>query len=131
MITLDSNVFIYVLENNQEFGERASLVLESAQDNGLASMFVYLELLSHSGLEKAENKELVLRFLDEQRLEFVELKRDILLKAAELRAQLTPKLGVGDALHLATAIHAGAEEFVTNDQNLVKLKIKDLKITSL
>lgn len=131
MIALDTNIFIYVLESDRQFGKKAADVLRGVQGNGSAAMLVYLELLSSRAFLDSSHRNIALSFLDSQRLQFVELSKGVLLKAARLRAGLTPKLGVGDALHLACAMYAGAETFVTNDQDLVKLQIPGLKIISL
>lgn len=131
MIALDTNIFIYVLEGNSQFGHRAADLLSHAQGTGVASMFVYLEVLSHPTLARATSKHIALSFLDEQKLEYIEMSKELLVRAAHLRASLTPKVGVGDSLHLASALHAGADTFITNDQALVKLKTKGLKIVSL
>ncbi len=131
MIALDSNIFIYVLEGNQTFGRRAADILKAAQGNACVSLFMYMEVLSHSAFLNPENKKLALSFLEEQQLQIIEMGKDIILRAAHLRASLTPKLGTGDALHLASALEAGADRFITNDQDLVKLKLKGLEIVSL
>lgn len=131
MVALDSNVFIYALEGNPRYGQAAAAALRQAQGQGFASEFVYLELLSKRDFKDAHKREIVIAFLDTQKLEFIELNKEILLKAASLRAELTPKIGVGDAIHLASAIHAGANTFITNDQDLVNLRLSNLKIVGL
>lgn len=131
MIALDTNLFIYVLEEHPEFGNRAALVLAEAQGNGMASELVYLELLSAPAFKRLEYKRQALNFLEGQQLEFVPLDKTVLLQAAALRAARTPVLGVGDALHIASALRAGADTFITNDKALAKLTIPGLKIETL
>ncbi len=131
MIALDTNLFIYVLDGSKEFGPQASRVMREAQGKGTASELVYLELLGNSIFQDKLKKRAAMAFLDEQSLLFSPLDKATLLKAAELRANLTPKLGLGDALHLASALQAGADTFITNDHNLHKLHIPNLAIIGL
>jgi len=131
VIALDSNIFIYVLEGHRDFGRPAAAVLRQAQNSGSASMFVYLELLSAPVFRDPKVRNLAQSFLDNQNLIFIELDKNMLIEAAALRARLTPKIGVGDAIHIASAIRAGADEFVTNDNNLLKVKLSHLKLTKL
>lgn len=132
MIALDTNIFIYVLENNPEFGQRAASALRSAQNDGAASAIVYLELLSSAAFHTNNiQRNIALNFLNEQRLIYIEPLKDTLILAAELRAANSAKLELGDAIHLASALAAGADTFITNDQNLLKLQVKDLKVISL
>lgn len=131
MTALDTNIFIYVLESNEQFGPKAASVLRRAQGNGCASQFIYLELLSSRAFSDDHKRNIAISFLDSQRLQFIEANKQVLLEAARLRATMTPKIGAGDALHLASALAAGADEFVTNDQDLFDVKIKGLKISPL
>ena len=131
MFALDTNLFIYVLQGHAEFGHRAALVLEQSQNNGSASELVYLELLSAPAFKYPKLKREALQFLDNQRLKFVPLDKSILLKAADLSAKHSPKLGAVSAIHIASALHAGADTFITNDRHLVKLKFPGLKIVTL
>ncbi len=131
MLALDTNILIYVLENNPEFGRKAAALLQANEDNVILSELVYAEILSAPKMSRTKNRQIAAGFLDSLRVEFVPLTKEVLLLAANMRAAHTPKLGLGDALHLACAITAGAEKFVTNDRQLAKLHIKDLTITML
>lgn len=131
MIAFDTNIFIYVLEGNEQFGPKAASALRQAQGNGCASQFVYLELLSNRAFSDDHKRNIAISFLDSQRLQFIETNKQVLLEAARLRATMMPKIGAGDALHLASALYTGAENFITNDINLSKLKINGLEIVVL
>jgi predicted nucleic acid-binding protein len=131
MLAFDTNILIYVLEDNSEFGEKARKLLRENKYNAVVSELIYAEILSSPKLQSARNKKIVFDFLKAQRLEFVTISREVLVRAAELRATYTPKLGLGDALHLSAAIQAKASEFITNDKDLTKLSIPGLKIRLL
>lgn len=134
MVALDTNILIYVLEGHAEFGPAAAAVLRTAQGDGTLSELVYLELLSKADFSNARHRQLALDFLADQQLRFTPVSKAILLRAAELRAgraSLDAKLGVGDAVHLASALQTGAETFITNDQILTRLSIPGLRVVSL
>ncbi|HEY4160940.1 MAG TPA: PIN domain-containing protein [Candidatus Saccharimonadales bacterium] len=131
MIALDTNIFIYVLESNPDFAGPAATALHRAQEGGAASVLVYAELLSNSAFKDAGLRNIAVGFLDAQALQYVELTRDILVDAARLRTNSEKRLGLGDAIHLASALAAGADTFVTNDKELVKLRMAGLKVVTL
>jgi uncharacterized protein len=58
--------------------------------------------------------------------EFVDLNRSVFDLASVLRAE--SNLKTPDALHLAAAIHAGCDEFCTNDKQLVKVATQRIKV---
>ena len=58
--------------------------------------------------------------------EFVDLNRAVFDLTTSLRAE--SNLKTPDALHLAAAIHAGCDEFCTNDKQLVKVAIQHIKV---
>lgn len=122
IIYLDSNVFIYLIESpvakypllfkfmqlveqgsisavtsDLTFGEL--LVKPYAEDAALAN--TYFELSSNSHV-----------------LKLAPVNREIILHAARLRS-LKKGLKLPDAIHLATAEHAGCDAVLTNDRDLV------------
>jgi len=56
------------------------------------------------------------RFFGADGVELIEVSRDVIDLAASLRAQFSFK--TPDAIHLATALHAGANVFLTADAAL-------------
>ena len=128
MIALDTNLFVYVLEGNAQFAESAARVLHKAQGNGVASMLVYAELLSAPVFASTANRSTALAFMNGQALRYMELTKEVLIRAAELRSCSLKRHGLGDAPHLACALQAGADTFITNDQGLLKVKVPGLAI---
>lgn len=120
---LDSNVFIYAFEG------RAGALREAAAQV-LRSVFAGESSGCTSVLARAE---VLVRPLDRRQTELADRYRRLLTTAgpvdvkpveprmadlaAELRADY-PGLKLPDALHLATAIHAGCAAMVTGDKRL-------------
>ena len=117
-IALDTVVFIYALEGNDKFGKRAEqifIAIEQGECKGFASDLVLAELmvkpLQEGKPEIAE--EYASELPNFPNLTFLAPTRDIIITAAKLRSNSNLKLI--DALHLATAINAGSQIFITND----------------
>ena len=120
-IALDTVVFIYALEGNREFGERARLLLEMIEKGecrGFASDLVLAELMVKPLREG--KPEIAEEYAEElpsfPNLNFSSPTRNAVIAAAKLRASTNLKLI--DALHLATAIEQGCQLFITNDTGL-------------
>ena len=118
MTFFDSNILIYFIENDQEFGLQAAQALTAAIESGRAtfSVLAITELTSHKQTEGQRKKLVQL----EQLVEFYDFTKDIAKKAGELRSNHTG-LRTPDAIHLATAIEFGANKLLTNDKNLAKI----------
>ncbi len=129
MIAIDSNIFIYALNAHPEFGLPAVKVLRRAETK-VASELTFAEILSSPKLEQFSLRRDALDFLERLRVSYNPVTKDILSISGGLRRKHT-SLKLADAIHLASALSVGAGSFVTNDQNLVKLKIPGLKIVSL
>jgi predicted nucleic acid-binding protein len=117
-IALDTVVFIYALEGNEEFGECAKQLftaIEQGECRGFASDLVLAELmikpLREGKPEIAE--EYVSELSTFPNLSFLSPTRSIIVTAAKLRGNTNLKLI--DALHLATAIEQKCQIFITND----------------
>lgn len=129
-ITLDTVVFIYALEGNDQFGERAKQIftaIEQGKCQGFASDLVLAELmvkpLREGKPEIAE--EYALELPKFPNLTFLNPTREIIITTAKLRGNTNLKLI--DAIHLATAIQKKCEIFITND-TAMKCNILDLDI---
>jgi len=124
----DSNILIYFVENDEEFGLLATQALAKAIDtNGAAfSVLALTELLSHkqtpAQLKKLAHLERVVQFID--------VSREVARRAGGLRAT-HPTLRTPDAIHLATALVCKASRFITNDVALGKTAKSITKITRL
>ena len=113
----DSNILIYFIENNIDFGGYAADVLSAAIDGNGAffSVLALTELLSHQLTVAQQRKLETLR----KHVVFLPVTDVVASKAGDLRRKHTG-LRTPDALHLATAIvHKAA--FETNDRHLAKI----------
>ncbi len=129
-IALDTVVFIYALEGNDQFGrcaEQIFLAIEKGKCKGFASDLVLAELMVKPLRE--EKPEIAEEYASElpnfPNITFLSPDRDIIISAAKLRGKTNLKLI--DALHLATAIKRGCQIFITND-NVMKCNISQIDI---
>lgn len=119
MTGIDSNVFIYILERHPQFFEPSMTALKSAladTEQICVPTLVITEILSGTS-DKA-----VLRFFERNSFRFYDLTQAIATVAGELRFARA-SLKTADSIHLATALAAGANRFITNDNNLCKLTV--------
>lgn len=119
MTSLDSNVFIYILENHAEFSEASQTAITQtiqAGESMCVSALVFTEVLSGTNDPKA------LAFLKALPAIVYDLNQEIAITAGNLRRQ-NGGLKTADAIHIATAIQSGAARFITNDKKLLKLKL--------
>ena len=116
-VYLDTNAIIYLTEGNASFKasiEGLFVEIEQADARLITSELTYTEALVVP--LRTGNTELVTAYerLLDTLIDPIPLGRRELFLAAKLRAN-TPKLRTPDALHLATAILADADIFVTGD----------------
>ena len=136
-IYFDTNIFIYALEDSKEYRKQISALFSRIQQTG--SLVVTSELtLAECLVRPFENEdELSCQHYESyiRSSEFLEVKavtRTILIEAARNRAIYRNKLP--DSIHLATALHSGCANFVTNDanirtpDNITLMVLKDLTI---
>jgi predicted nucleic acid-binding protein len=127
-IALDSNIFIYVLREASEWSQSAREVLEYIQTGaatGVASVLCLSEVLPYpfrKSEQTGRNAQLFMEGLEG--LDYVAMDIEVALGAARLRGEYGTKLSLPDAIHLASAMAAGADVFVTNDHGLLKLNLK-------
>ena len=133
LIALDTAVWIYHFEGSDAYGPAADRVLEAVSTGrvtAVASELVLLELLVaplKKGMQDAADEiELTLQHFPHLRL--VPATRDILLRAAEIRAAYG--LRTPDAIMLATAVESGATLAVTNDDAWRKVRGLEVAILS-
>lgn len=118
-VLIDTNVWLYHLEGNAEFGTAASELLSAVEHGvieGVASELTLLELqvrpLRLKRQDIADHYEILLDHFPH--LLLAPIIRDILGLAAVLRAKYNLK--TPDAIVLATGIRHGATLAVSNDQ---------------
>jgi uncharacterized protein len=120
---LDSCMVIGLIEGDT--GQRKALKNYLAYQAVFSSELVRLEARI---LAIRQKKEAHLQLYDVffAACEFVDLNRVVFDMAAEFRAE--SNLKTPDAVHLAAAIHAGCDEFCTNDKQLIKVATQRIKV---
>src|SRR3989338_2582930 len=122
-ISLDSNIILYYLHQDKNFGKQSFDLLAAIKNKNkvistliYAESFVYIFEQNDESLEKKQ-----LRALEKiPKLQIVAPTKKICLLAAQLRAAY--RLKTPDAIHLATAIDSDCDIFITNDDNLKKVQ---------
>ena len=123
-VALDTCVLVYYLEDNPSFGQQADTVITNivtGHNQAILATMALLELqvgpYAKQELETAEGYYTFLGNLPN--FHWVPMSMTIADRAAQLRA--AHRIKTPDAVHLATAIEAGATLFVTNDRDLPAL----------
>ncbi|MEW6610074.1 MAG: type II toxin-antitoxin system VapC family toxin [Patescibacteria group bacterium] len=132
MIGIDSSVLIYLWEKNPEFLTSARRILQTIERGDYCGVFSIIGIIEIFTGVKSQNRydlvpiyrNLIKNFPNLIVAGITERVVDI---SSDLRAMY--KLRTPDAIHIATAIDFGADEFITNDDAL--RKIKEIKITLL
>jgi predicted nucleic acid-binding protein len=117
-IAIDSNVLIYVLDDDPKRAEIASEVLDMVAagdvDGVIASIGVVEALVGPARADDGPRFELVAATIRDIGLEIIEIDAGVAEDAAWIRGRTG--LTLPDAVHLASAHHARATAFVTNDR---------------
>lgn len=131
MDAFDADVLIYAAVKNHELGRRVLarfLAAEAAGSPtaGIGSVLLVPELLSKPLRDGAQNEVGALVALL-ARLELRPADR----ATAELAAALAARHGLraADAVHLATAVEAGADRFITNNRRDFARSIDEIEVT--
>jgi len=129
-IGVDTNIFIYYLNRASLLYPVADRVFTTilANDQHIhTSILTLSELLSFPGktssLDKLENE-----FTNIPNIQMHDVTKPIALKAASIRRLYNFRLT--DAVQIATAIHANAEMFITNDKKLTRCKELPIRLLS-
>ena len=119
-IYLDSCIAIYVVEAHPLYASKVTAELNALP----AAQICYSPLVRLECLVKplqAQNQPLQNLYAQfwaaQQNLSLVD---DIFIRAAQIRADF-PSVKTPDAIHLATALHYGCDEFWTHDDRLAKV----------
>jgi predicted nucleic acid-binding protein len=132
MIAFDSNVFIYILDENPEFFEKAQTALRQVtKEAAVISTLVYTECLAKpTGQAFDKSKQLLDALCQRYKITVLPIDTEVAILAAQLRSRYCA-LRTPDALHIASALRGGATKLVTNDLSLTKLSVNKLSITGL
>jgi predicted nucleic acid-binding protein len=121
---VDTMLFVYHFEGNERFGEAAGRLLQAAEDGRCRLVASVLALLETLVVPKRLGRDDLCRRYRELFQSFPNLTlAPIDAETAETAADLRARHGLRtpDALHLATAVRAGAAAFVSADSRLGKV----------
>ena len=123
-IYLDANIFIYLLEGYDELTPWLTQIFAFI-DKGILRAVTSELTLAETLVKPLINKNLALQQIYQSaiqtspELEVKPISREILIKAAQLRADLNSStIRLPDAIHIATAQATGCKTFLTNDKRL-------------
>lgn len=120
-IALDTNIFVRALDDPTILGERAGVLLSYIKQTD-KKVFISTLVLEEFFVKVYKNKrgketDYILDFITMGGLATViSVDQEVALSAAKIRAEYNLK--APDALHLASAINAGADVFITTDKRL-------------
>jgi len=121
LVYLDTNVFVYALNAFPPFVEPLAELLRGVDDGSVRAATSQLTLMESLVLpfrnrdaHQEDRCRMILR--PRSGLQLLPVSLGILETAARLRAE-SPSLRTPDAIHLATALQAGCEALLTNDQH--------------
>lgn len=135
-VYLDTNIFIYALEDFPEYSVCVREIFESI-DLGVVTAFTSEFTLSEALVKPfmLEDESLVTLYQDfvsdSPVLSVQAVTRQIFIFAASIRAKSVSRISLADAIHLATAKDAGCHTFLTNDNRLLRQKIDNIEIVLL
>lgn len=120
-VFFDTNIFIYLLEGSAVFKRQIhsiQLGIKYAEFAVFASEIVFAEILPvHVKANNRKNIQSAIKFLSGSgAFDLVPVDRDICIRSGFIRGMTGMK--IPDALHVATAIHAGCDVFLTNDKRI-------------
>ena len=120
-ISLDANVFIYLFEAGGPLARATAAILALAETGRLSIVVSSMVLAEIAvGPVAADDETLAERYAQAVRelrgLDVVPLTADIAIDVALIRGR--HRIEIADAVHLATARHAGATAIVTNDERM-------------
>lgn len=124
----DADVLIYAVAAGHELGSRVFALFadDSAEPAGVGSLILLPEMLTKP--VRAGDREQHGSLLDLlARLDLRPLDEAIANVSVELGARY--RLRAADAVHLATAVHAGANRFITNNRRDFPTSITEVDVT--
>lgn len=126
MDAFDADVLVYAAVAGHHLGQRVRTAFPSSGTAGIGSVVLLPELLSKPMREQVHEKLAELGSL----LARLEL-RPIDPATAELAVSLgaSYRLRAADAIHLATAVAAGADRFITNNRADFAKSITEVDVT--
>ena len=126
LLYVDTNIFIYLLEQHGTFSQKAADILQAHADADsqlVTSAITVTEFLAGTTKSTLSTLQRV------PRLNIMNLDEAIAEKAALLQRE--SNLSIGDAIHVATALRVRASHLFTNDKQLAKAAQPFISIKSL
>lgn len=131
-VALDTNLFIYVLEEHPNLCRHALRIfaaIEAGSLYGQASELVYPEALSKPTMT-VQQIATATSFMSDININFMAVSQQVLVEAAVLRRSIGLK--TPDAIHVSSASVNGCDYFITNDVDLIKKgEIDGVKMVAL
>jgi len=120
---LDTVTFIYFLERHPRYYQQAKHVFQQIENGYITaacSALIFTELLVplYQSENNAQADKLIHTLTNFPNLKIIPVSDSISIKAAQIRA--IHGLRTPDAIHLASAVYAKTNGFITNDKNLIK-----------
>lgn len=125
----DTMIFIYLLEGHPDLSPLVKSLHAAMQDRKsrlFTSAFTVGEVLA--GLEKLRAMDLLAvaqEFFSSNKVEILPFDLATAKMYGSVRAQTN--VSAQDAIHIATAAHAGVDLFITNDRKLQKLSVPGIR----
>lgn len=129
MDAFDADVLIYAATPAHPLGSRVAALFPAAGDTdaaGIGSVLLLPELLTRPTRDESDD-ELAALYGLLARLDLQPVDTPVAELAVVLGAAY--RLKAADAVHLATAVNAGADRFITNNAKDFKRNIKEVDIT--
>ena len=125
MDAFDADVLIYAGRDNPAAGPLLALFEDHGSDDRVGSVLLIPELLSKP-LRMGATEEVGLLAALLGRLDLYDVDRSIADAASAFGAKY--RLRAADAVHLATAVHVGADRFITNNSRDFPKSIGEIEI---
>lgn len=120
-IYLDTNIWIYALEEIPEFSQPLRAIFQAIEQGSITAITSELSLaealVQPIRNSKVNDQEMYKQaIVSNGNLQVMSIERQILIRAAQVRAET--KLKLPDAIHAATALSTQCTTFLTNDKQL-------------
>lgn len=126
IVGLDTPVFVYFFQRNKEYFARARIVLKAVEDGRVAGVFSAIGMIElFTGLKKQGRNDLAFHYKAALNIfPHLMIVGGINEKIVDIASDFRVRYGIStpDAIHIATAIDAGAKKFITNDKGLKRIK---------
>ena len=122
-VYVDSNVFVYSMFAYPAFGSACRIVTEDLENGtleGVVSALVPVEVMSVAIRHDPSKAELAVTSVCSLPLKILEISRDILFQAPGIAIRYD--LSGYDAVHIATALEAEVRHFISNDNDLARIR---------